>query len=126
MRRTGVPTALACAWGLVLGSGCTANIGGEQLVGPALGTTGGNSTGTAGNGTVVGGSGSAPLGGPGRVVMHRLNIAEYDNTVHDLLGTELKLSENFPPDDTAYGFDNVASALSMTDVTLGYYIVRRG
>ena len=54
--------------------------------------------------------------------MHRLNIAEYDNTAHDLLGTSLRLSENFPPDDTAYGFDNVASALSMTDVTLGYYI----
>ncbi len=63
-----------------------------------------------------------PLGGPGRVVMHRLNIAEYNNTVRDLLATSQKLSENFPPDDTAYGFDNVASALSMTDVTLGYYI----
>jgi hypothetical protein len=54
--------------------------------------------------------------------MHRLNRAEYDNTVRDLLQTQQRLSENFPPDDTAYGFDNVASALSMTDVTLGYYI----
>jgi hypothetical protein len=54
--------------------------------------------------------------------MHRLNVAEYNNTVHDLLGTDQRLSENFPPDDTAYGFDNVASALSMTDVTLSYYI----
>jgi hypothetical protein len=54
--------------------------------------------------------------------MHRLNITEYDHTVHDLLGSDLTLSENFPPDDTAYGFDNVASALSITDVSLSYYI----
>ncbi len=42
--------------------------------------------------------------------------------VSRVLGTELTFSENFPPDDTAHGFDNVAAALSMTDVTLGYYI----
>lgn len=80
----------------------------------------GGSTATAGSAT--GGSSAADLGGPGRVVMHRLNTGEYNNTVRDLLGTTQRLSENMPPDDTAYGFDNVASALSMTDVTLGYYI----
>jgi Protein of unknown function (DUF1587) len=35
-----------------------------------------------------------------------LNVAEYDQTVHDLLQTNIRLSENFPPDDTAYGFDS--------------------
>ncbi len=122
MRGIGFGAAFAVAWGLAIGSGCTANIGGEHQAGPGLGaTTGGN---RAGGAFTTGGDGGsvAPLGGPGRVVMHRLNIAEYDHTVHDLLGTSLRLSENFPPDDTAYGFDNVASALSMTDVTLGYYI----
>ncbi len=121
MRGTSFTTAFACAWGLALSSGCTADIGGEHPSGPGSAATGG-SINASGGSTTRGGSGSAPLGGPGRVVMHRLNIAEYDNTVHDLLGTELTLSENFPPDDTAYGFDNVAAALSMTDVTLGYYI----
>ena len=114
--------AVAVAWGLAIGSGCTANIGGEHQAGPGPGAAGG-SNGAGGAGTTGGGSGGvAPLGGPGRVLMHRLNIAEYDNTVNDLLGTSLRLSENFPPDDTAFGFDNVAAALSMTDVTLGYYI----
>lgn len=54
--------------------------------------------------------------------MHRLNAAEYNNTVRDLFGTQLRLSENFPPDDTAYGFDNIADALNLSDVALGYYI----
>ncbi len=122
MRGTGLSSALVVAWGLAIGSGCTADIAGDHQAGAGLSATAGGSS-AGGSGTTGGGNGSvAPLGGPGRVVMHRLNIAEYDNTVHDLLGSSLRLSENFPPDDTAFGFDNVASALSMTDVTLGYYI----
>lgn len=109
--------------GLVLAPGCTGNVAGEQ---PTRQAGAAGSPGVAGSGSggglTAGGTGSVPLDGPGRVVMHRLNIAEYDNTVRDLLGTTQRLSENFPPDDTAFGFDNVAAALSMTDVTLGYYI----
>lgn len=124
MRGTGLFAAFTLAWALGFGSGCTADISGnKQGTGPALGMAGSSGAGSAvGGASSTGGSGTVALGGPGRVVMHRLNIAEYNNTVHDLLATELKLSENFPPDDTAYGFDNVAAALSMTDVTLGYYV----
>jgi hypothetical protein len=108
---------------LAAGPGCTADIRGTAQAGPGPGVLGGSGGASASGGApAVGGTSTAPLGGPGRVVMHRLNITEYDNTVHDLLGTDLRLSENFPPDDTAYGFDNVASALSITDVALGYYI----
>jgi hypothetical protein len=53
--------------------------------------------------------------------MHRLNITEYNNTVHDLLGTQLKLPESFPPDLTAHSFDNVAVALTMTDAAFAFY-----
>lgn len=92
----------------------------------SAGENDGTPPGVAAGGAVGGGAGSGgssvAQGGPGRVVMHRLNRVEYDNTVRDLLGTDLRLSENFPPDDTAHGFDNVAAALSMTDVSLGYYI----
>jgi hypothetical protein len=107
-----------------LGVGCTADISGNnQASGPSPGTAGSSGASSVGGGnSSTGGSGTVALGGPGRVVMRRLNIAEYNNTVRDLLTTEQKLSENFPPDDTAYGFDNVAAALSMTDVTLGYYV----
>jgi hypothetical protein len=58
---------------------------------------------------------------PGRVVMHRLNFSEYNNTVRDLLHTQIALPDTFPPDDSAYGFDNVAEVLSVTDVHLGHY-----
>lgn len=54
--------------------------------------------------------------------MRRLNVTEYDNTVRDLFGTTIKLPDDFPPDDVAYGFDNVADALSLTDVHVGYYL----
>jgi hypothetical protein len=53
--------------------------------------------------------------------MHRLNVTEYNNTMRDLMGTQLKLPANFPPDLTAYSFDNVAAALTLTDASLAYY-----
>ncbi|MBX2801678.1 MAG: DUF1592 domain-containing protein [Myxococcales bacterium] len=51
---------------------------------------------------------------PARVVVHRLNRAEYDNTVRDLFGTDLKPARTFPADDFAVGFDNQAHALSLS------------
>src|SRR5687768_5156083 len=106
MNVSGLTAAVAFAWILLGAVGCTADIAGDGGGASAAGSAG--STGVGAGGSASGGS-SAALGGPGRVVMHRLNRAEYDNTVRDLLETEQRLSENFPPDDTAYGFDNVAS-----------------
>jgi hypothetical protein len=51
-------------------------------------------------------------GAPGRTALRRLNQTEYDNTVRDLLGTSLKPSVGFPPDQSADGFDTVGSALT--------------
>jgi len=91
--------------------------GNGSVLGGKNGTTGpgGTSTGPGGG---VGGPGSND---PGRVVMHRLNFTEYNNTVRDLLKTNIRLPDSFPPDDSAYGFDNVAEILSVTDVHLGHY-----
>lgn len=58
---------------------------------------------------------------PGRVVMHRLNRVEYDNTVRDLLGTELTPARAFPPDDAVAGFDNVAANLSTSPLHVEMY-----
>ena len=58
---------------------------------------------------------------PGQPVLHRLNRAEYDNTVHELLGTELAPAELFPNDDHGYGFDNNAGVLSISPVQLQLY-----
>jgi len=55
----------------------------------------------------------APLS-PGTRPLHRLNRAEYDNTVRDLLGTTLRPGQDFPPDDHGHGFDNIASVLAVS------------
>lgn len=60
-------------------------------------------------------------GDPGRVTLHRLNRAEYNNTVRDLLGTELQPADDFPNDDHGYGFDNNADVLSMSPLLFELY-----
>lgn len=59
---------------------------------------------------------------PGRVTMRRLNRAEYDNTVRDLLGIDLKLSADFPSDDVGYGFDNNGDVLSLSPLLMEKYL----
>jgi hypothetical protein len=58
---------------------------------------------------------------PGQPVLHRLNRAEYDNTVHELLGTELQPAELFPNDDHGFGFDNNAGVLSISPLQFQLY-----
>ncbi len=59
---------------------------------------------------------------PGRVTAHRLNRAEYNNTIRDLLGVDLRLADDFPQDDSGYGFDNIGDVLSMSPVLLEKYL----
>ena len=47
-------------------------------------------------------------------LIRRLNGSEYENTVNELLGTELELKELLPPDDTGYGFDNISAVLTIS------------
>ncbi|MCA9525745.1 MAG: DUF1592 domain-containing protein [Myxococcales bacterium] len=54
----------------------------------------------------------------GRVTLRRLNRAEYDNTIRDLTGLDLNLSENFPSDDVGYGFDNIGDVLTTSPLHL--------
>jgi mono/diheme cytochrome c family protein len=58
----------------------------------------------------------------GRVTVRRLNRVEYDNTVRDLLGIDLHLSDSFPQDDSGYGFDNIADVLSLSPVLMEKYL----
>ncbi|MBA3845246.1 MAG: DUF1592 domain-containing protein [Planctomycetes bacterium] len=57
---------------------------------------------------------------PGRVTLHRLNRAEYANTVRDLIGIELGLAEGFPADDVG---DNSAETLSLPPLLFEKYAV---
>ena len=50
---------------------------------------------------------------PGRVTMRRLNRAEYNNTIRDLLGIDFRPANDFPSDDVGYGFDNIGDVLSL-------------
>ncbi|MEP7337172.1 MAG: DUF1587 domain-containing protein, partial [Acidobacteriota bacterium] len=59
---------------------------------------------------------------PGRVTARRLNRAEYNNTVRDLLGVDYKPAEDFPQDDSGYGFDNIGDVLSLSPVLMEKYL----
>jgi hypothetical protein len=58
----------------------------------------------------------------GRVTVRRLNRVEYDNTVRDLLGVDRHSSDDFPQDDSGYGFDNIADVLSISPVLMEKYL----
>jgi hypothetical protein len=59
---------------------------------------------------------------PGRVTVRRLNRAEYNNTIRDLLGIDLRPADDFPQDDAGYGFDNIADVLSLPPVLMERYM----
>ncbi len=59
---------------------------------------------------------------PGRVTARRLNRAEYNNTIRDLLGVTLRPADEFPVDDSGYGFDNIGDVLSMSPMLMEKYM----
>src|SRR3989442_11384970 len=59
---------------------------------------------------------------PGRVTIRRLNRAEYNNTIRDLLAVTLQPAGDFPADDVGYGFDNIGDVLSMTPLLVEKYL----
>jgi mono/diheme cytochrome c family protein len=59
---------------------------------------------------------------PGRVTARRLNRAEYNNTVRDLLGVDFHPADDFPQDDSGYGFDNIGDVLSLSPVLMEKYL----
>ena len=60
--------------------------------------------------------------GPGRLTAHRLNRTEYNNTVRDLLGVDFHPADDFPQDDSGYGFDNIGDVLSLSPVLMEKYL----
>jgi hypothetical protein len=55
------------------------------------------------------------------VTIRRLNQTEYDNTVHDLLGTDTHPAGTFISDSQANGFDNNGDFLSLSPTRLEQY-----
>ena len=60
---------------------------------------------------------------PDQVVLHRLNRREYGNAIRDLLATEIDVEEFLPEDDTAEGFDNIATALQVSPSFIEQYVI---
>ncbi len=59
---------------------------------------------------------------PGRVTVRRLNRAEYNNTIRDLVGVDFHPADDFPADDSGYGFDNIGDVLSVPPILLEKYL----
>ncbi len=59
---------------------------------------------------------------PGQVTLRRLNRTEYRNTIRDLMGVNFQVDEEFPPDDTGYGFDNIGDVLTMSPILMEKYV----
>ena len=59
---------------------------------------------------------------PGRVPTHRLNRVEYANTIRDLLGVDFRATDEFPPDDSGYGFDNIGDVLTVSPTLMQKYL----
>src|SRR5690348_17115916 len=114
------------------GSGAASGAGGSAVTGGAGGSAGssggasptGGMSGTPGAGGSLagaGGTGGTLAGGapnlgdpviPNKGI-HRLSNVEYDNTLRDLLQTDVHFGESFVEEE-AHGFDNIATALSMS------------
>ena len=86
-------------------AGCVGRIAGAPVPG-----AGGDASGAA--------AGTLDVGSVG---IHRLNNAEYDNTIHDLLGVTASAVTSFIPDEKALGFDTIADAFTMSDARYEQY-----
>ena len=59
---------------------------------------------------------------PGRPVLHRLNRSEYGNAIRDLLALDVDVASLLPPDEEAYGFDNIADVLGVSPALMERYL----
>ncbi len=59
---------------------------------------------------------------PGTVSLHRLNRAEYQNAIEDILGVPVDAAALLPRDDISDNFDNIASVLKVSPSFLDQYI----
>lgn len=57
----------------------------------------------------------------GRVLLRRLNSTEYENSIRELVGTNVRVKEMLPEENPVAGFDNVSSALEFSATHLLLY-----
>jgi len=59
---------------------------------------------------------------PGRAPLHRMNRAEYENAIRDLLALEVDSTTLLPADDSSRGFDNIGDVLGVSPSLLERYV----
>jgi cytochrome c5 len=60
---------------------------------------------------------------PGRTeTFHRLNRAEYQNAIRDLLALDIDATPLLPTDEVSYGFDNIAGVLKLSPLLTERYL----
>jgi hypothetical protein len=62
----------------------------------------------------------------GRPRVRRLNRSEYANAIRDLLALDVDVASLLPPDDAAFGFDNIADLLGTSPALLERYLNAAG
>jgi len=62
----------------------------------------------------------------GHPILSRLNRTQYATVIRDLLSLEVDAAVLLPPDDAAYGFDNVGDVLGISPVLLERYMDAAG
>ena len=68
-------------------------------------------------------SAAAARPNPGRTqTFHRLNRAEYQNAVRDVLGIAVEIEDLLPADSASYGFDNIAGVLRVSESLMERYL----
>ena len=73
--------------------------------------------------TLLGEEARKLAGDPGRVVLRRLDNAEYTNTLRDLTGVDLDPAREFPADGAAgEGFANTGDSLAMSSTLIDRYL----
>jgi hypothetical protein len=63
---------------------------------------------------------------PGRPGIRRLNRAEFQNAIRDLLGLDVDAADYLPADDSSRGFDNQAGTLVVSPALLEAYVSTAG
>ena len=65
---------------------------------------------------------AGPVFDPGRPLLHRMNRAEYQNALRDLLALDIDVTPLLPADDSSYGFDNIADVLGVSPALQERYL----
>ena len=63
---------------------------------------------------------------PGPLVIRRMNRAEYNNVVRDVLHIDSRPADQFPPDDATHGFDTVGAGLTLSPLLMEKLMISAG